>query len=68
MIKMKVPKWKTPYPFLNDANKEQKRFYKAFVSMLDKDEKIELKGNLSYIFVYLYKTLTKFIIKKDIND
>lgn len=62
---MQVPKWNTYYPSLSSATKKQKDFYSKLINALEKDEKIEIEENLSYIFVYLYKTVKEFVrIKK----
>lgn len=64
---MQVPEWNTYYPSLSSANKEQKDFYSKLTSALEKDEKIEIEENLSYIFVYLYKTVKEFVKSKKIE-
>lgn len=61
---MQVPEWNTYYPSLSTANKQQKDFYYKLNSALEKDEKIEIEENISYIFVYLYITIQEFINSK----
>lgn len=65
--KSNVPEWKGYYPNLESANSEQKEFYNKWLSGLDKDNYIDIEGNLCYIFVYLYDTVNKFIENEDID-
>jgi len=63
----KVPEWDTYYPSLSEATIAQKKFYKHWLNQLNKDNFIDIKGNLSYVFVYLYSLIERFIKDKDIN-
>lgn len=62
-----VPKWNTYYPNLSEANLLQKKFYGYWLSQLQKSNFIDIKGNLSYIFVYLYSVIQHFVADKDID-
>ncbi|WP_041758465.1 hypothetical protein [Psychroflexus torquis] len=64
---MQVPEWNTYYPSLSSATKKQKEFYSELVSALEKGKKIEIEENLSYIFVYLYKSVKEFVKRKKIE-
>ena len=58
---MEVPCWNMYYPSLSYANKEQKLFYNRLEAALEADEKIDIKENITYIFIYLYKIVYEFI-------
>lgn len=64
---MPAPNWNTHFPSLSSATKKQKDFYYKITNALEKNEKIEIEGNLSYIFVYLYKTIKEFVKSKKIE-
>lgn len=64
---IKIPEWNEYYPSLSSATKEQKKFYSLFTTSLNGRRKIEIDGNLSYIFVYLYDTIRKFVGSKKIE-
>ncbi len=64
---MPVPTFNEHYPSLNSANKEQRIFYKRFSDSLGKKEYIDIDGNLSYVFVYLYKIIKQFVQSKNTN-
>ena len=64
---MQVPEWNTYFPSLSAATKKQKEFYSKLIPALERDEKIEIEKNLSYIFVYLYKTVEEFVKSKKIE-
>jgi hypothetical protein len=63
-----VPEWNTYYPNLSDANAEQRKFYAVWKSNLEKGIALDIKGNLSYLFVYAYDAIYRFIENKDINQ
>lgn len=63
----KVPPWNIYYPSLSEATLEQKRFYNYWLKNFEKGKFIDINGNLSYIFVYLYSVIERFINDKDIN-
>lgn len=62
-----VPEWNTYYPSLSEATTEQDKFYNYWLDHLEKGNLIDIKGNLSYIFAYLYSVIKRFIKDKDIN-
>ncbi|MEL7672010.1 TerB N-terminal domain-containing protein [Methanobacterium sp.] len=63
----KVPEWNQYFPSLEHASKEQNEFYNNWLFELEKSNHIDLEGNLSYIFVYLYSVLEQFLKDNDIN-
>lgn len=63
----KVPEWNGYYPSLDSANEQQKTFYKKWESKFEKGNYLDIEGNLSYIFVFLYSVIEKFIKNKDIT-
>lgn len=65
---IKVPEWNTYYPSLEEANKEQKEFYNKLIAEFKKDNYLDIDGNLSYVFVYLYSLLEDFFENKDIDS
>ena len=64
----KVPEWNTYYPSLSHATEEQRRSYKYWRDNLERGVAIDIKGNLSYPFVYLYGVVDQFIKDKDIDQ
>lgn len=62
-----VPEWNTYYPSLSTANKLQKDFYKHFSDSLDDNRSVDIGDNLSYVFLYLYKTVDTFLKDKKIE-
>lgn len=56
-----VPEFNQYYPSIENANNDQKRYYNWFIHQLEKDNHPNIQGNLSYVFVILYKTINKFI-------
>jgi len=63
----KVPEWNTYYPDLSEATPEQNEFYNYWLKNFEKDKFMDVEGNLSYIFVYLYSVIKRFIKDKDID-
>lgn len=64
----KVPEWNTYYPSLLFATEQQRRFYEYWRDNLERGVAIDIKGNLSYLFVYLYGVVEQFIKDKDIDQ
>ena len=62
-----VPEWNTYYPSLSQATAEQKRFYMYWLKQLEKGNFVSIEGNLSYVFVYLYSVVQRFMIDKDLD-
>ena len=48
------------FPAFSSMDKEQKAFYKIVESSLEESRYIELDGNISYAFCYLYKLVSNF--------
>ncbi len=67
ICKMQVPEWNTYFPSLSFASNKQNQFYSKLISALKKDRKVEIEGNLSYIFVYLYNVIEEFIESENIE-
>lgn len=57
---MEVPAFNTYFPSEDIMNTEQSTFYKSVEKSLMKGEFIEIEGNISYVFVFLYKLLSKW--------
>lgn len=55
-----VPEFNTYYPSKDVMNKTQLSFYRNVESKLNNGLYIDVEGNISYIFVYLYKLLSKW--------
>lgn len=64
---MEVPEWNQLYPSLYSANKQQREFYKILEKSLEQNQKTDVKGSISYLFVYLYKIVQRLLKTKDIN-
>ena len=64
----KVPKFKMYFPSVNDMNIYQKVFYYKWLINWQCRRVININGQISYLFVYIYSLLEtkkyKFIIKK----
>jgi len=64
----KVPEWNTYYPSLSQATKEQRQFYEYWRNNLERGAPIDIEGNLSYLFVYAYDAIYRFVADKDIGQ
>lgn len=62
-----VPKWNVYFPSLSKATPEQRKFYNYWLKQLKKGNFLDIKGNLSYVFVYLYSVIDYFRRNKDIT-
>lgn len=60
-----VPEFNQYYPTLEGANYDQKKYFNWFIKQLEKGKLPDIEGNLSYVFIVLYKTINRFI--KDHN-
>ena len=58
-----IPKLREYCIELKDLNKEQKEFYLKWEENYHKDNYLDVKDNISYVFIYLYKIIEEF--KKD---
>uniref|UniRef100_UPI004048EAAA hypothetical protein n=1 Tax=Shewanella baltica TaxID=62322 RepID=UPI004048EAAA len=54
-----VPLLEGYFPSYNKMNSQQKSFYKKLEKSLDKDIYIDIEGNISYVYVYLYRLISK---------
>lgn len=63
----RVPEWNTYYPSLSEATTAQREFYGSWKKHLEAGDFLDIKGNLSYIFIYLYGVLQQFIKSKRIH-
>lgn len=55
-----VPEFNTYYPSEDVMNKTQLSFYRNLELKLNNGLYIDVEGNISYIFVYLYKLISKW--------
>jgi CheY-like chemotaxis protein len=62
-----IPTWKQFIPSLSDATPEQAKFYYYWLEQFEKENFIDIQDNDSYLFVYLYDVIGKFIKTKDID-
>lgn len=62
-----VPTWSEYRPSLENATKEQIDFYNKWKKNYMKNICIDIQGQITYIFVYLYDVVYKFKNNKDIN-
>ena len=57
---MQVPKFNMYYPSQDDMNRHQLSFYKVVESHLNKGNYIDIDGNISYVFVFIYELLSRW--------
>lgn len=62
-----VPTWLEHGPSLENATKDQRDFYNKWKENYMKNICIDIQGQITYIFVYLYEIVYKFKSNKDIN-
>lgn len=62
-----VPEWKAYWPVLEYASDKQKEFYDFWKEQFEKNIVVDIRGNLCYLFVYIYSIIKHFINDKDIN-
>lgn len=55
-----VPTFKTYFPSQSELNKEQKIFYSYLVTQLRNGCYVDIDGNISYVFLYLYSLLEQW--------
>ena len=63
-----VPIWNNHAPSLLQSSREQKEFYHTWVVELENNQKIDLEGNVAYLFLYLFDCITDFLKSYDINE
>ena len=54
---MTVPPFRMYFPTDADMNRQQLEFYRQLEARLNKGEYIDIEGNISYVYVYLYKLI-----------
>ncbi len=54
-----VPLLEGYFPSYSEMNSQQKAFYKKLAKSLNKDISIDIEGNIGYVYVYLYKLISK---------
>ena len=57
---MTIPRFDTYYPSEDEMSKEQKAFYLIVEKSLQKGDFFDIQGNISYVFVYLYKLINQY--------
>ena len=57
---MQVPKFNKYFPSEDDMDQHQLSFYKLVESNLNKGNYIDVDGNISYVFVFLYELLSRW--------
>lgn len=63
----KVVSWKEYFPDLDSASHEIKTFYHKWKASLHNGIPIDIEDNSSYLFAYLYESISDFLITKDIH-
>ena len=66
-IDQKVPEWVAYFPSLSRATNKQKKFYKYWFGEFERGIYVDVVGNLSYIYVYIYTIIDKFLSDKNID-
>lgn len=59
--KIIVPEWKEYWPSLASATQEQKVFYDFWEREFEKGNFIDVEGNITYIYIYLYKVIPPYV-------
>lgn len=57
---MQVPKFNTYFPSQDDMDHHQLSFYKVLESNLNKGNYIDVDGNISYVFAFIYKLMSRW--------
>ena len=57
---MQVPKFNMYFPSQDDMDHHQLSFYKVVESNLNKGNYIDVDGNISYVFVFIYELLSRW--------
>jgi len=65
--KIKVVPWNEYFPDIESTTPDRKRFYKKWKSRIKRGKRVDLGENLSYIFVYLYECINKYLEDRDIR-
>jgi transcription initiation factor TFIIIB Brf1 subunit/transcription initiation factor TFIIB len=62
-----VPYWIEYYPSLKNATDEQKQFYEHWLKEFEKGNYIDIEGNITYVFLYLYSIIERFTKDRNAN-
>lgn len=62
-----VPPWDEYYPDIEQATPKQRKFYFFWKDELSKGNFIDVEGNITYIFVYLYSVIQQFATHKNLD-
>jgi hypothetical protein len=57
---MTVPPFKKLYPSVSDMDSAQLTFYRHLVGRLEQGERVDVDGQISYVFVYLYGLISSW--------
>lgn len=60
-----VPTFNVYFPSLEDATREQQRFYRWLIKQFNKGKAPDVQGNLSYLFLFLYSIIEEFLTHLD---
>lgn len=63
-----VPPFKQYYASVTDMNPQQKRFYELWLKAWQKGQSIDVEGNVSYLFCYVYSILAKNLTEQSIKS
>lgn len=60
IVLMTIPKFEAYFPSEDIMNKEQRAAYLCVEKSLSKGDFVDVQGNISYVFVYLYKLINQY--------
>jgi len=63
-----IPAWNQYYPSLEDATEEQRKFFIYWAKEMRRGNALDLQGNVSYIFAYLYVVIWMFTKSQNIES
>ena len=58
--KNEIPELNEYFPSMENMNREQRIFYKSLRKSLKSNKYVEVGGNISYVFLYLYELLNEY--------
>ena len=64
---MQVPRFSTYYPTVGDMSRDQKRFYRHFVSTVATGEFVDVEDQISYVFCYAYEKIEQGNPRKSLH-
>ncbi|CAM4500325.1 MAG: hypothetical protein LEGION0403_FIIPPAGN_01786 [Legionella sp.] len=59
-LSMIIPKFEASFPSEDIMNKEQRAAYLCIAKSLSKGDFVDVRGNISYVFVYIYKLINQY--------